>query len=169
MNRLERRDPTEPTIYDACRTGDISRVTSYVEKGGCVTESDEQKMTFLHHAAFSGNVDVIRIVLKAQETQRVDLDAVDGDGWTPLHYASDRGHSAVVSVLLDEGANASSKDGMKRTPLHLAAARGHVECVKALLAGGAARSAKTVVGWDALRYATENNHQAVADLLAPPV
>ena len=55
---------------------------------------------------------------------------------TPLYFASQRGHTAVVAVLLDYGAdpNALSKWG---SPLHIASRQGHVEVVELLLAKGA--------------------------------
>ncbi|RNF16922.1 ankyrin repeat protein [Trypanosoma conorhini] len=141
------------TIYDACRLGNEARVEEYVRHGGCVTERDANKMTLLHHAAFSGNVRILDAILSVQPMQTVDLDAADAGGWTPLHYAAERGLTAVVERLLEEGANLNAKDEMRRTPLHLAAAAGHVDVLQLLLKHGAVRGAKNVAGLTALACA----------------
>lgn len=155
-----------PSIFDACRKADLERVTKYVSDGGCVTEFDENKMTMLHHASFSGNEVIVRQILSTQPDQKLDLDATDIGGWAPLHYACDQGHDVVVALLLDEGANVNARDDMKKTPLHLAAAQGHSAVVQLLLKSGASRTAKTVTSWDALKYAEENKREAVVKLLA---
>eukprot|EP00796_Vickermania_ingenoplastis_P005312 gene5312-3814_t len=121
------------TIYDACRKGDAERVKQYISQGGCVTEGDENKMTMLHHLAFSGKVELVKLLLEAQKTQNVDLDASDNDGWTPLHYAADRGHADVVRFLLEEGASVGPKDSSRRTPLHLAALGNRSAVVEVLI------------------------------------
>ena len=36
-----------------------------------------------------------------------DLEVEDGNGWTPLHLASQYGHDAVAVALLARGADAS--------------------------------------------------------------
>ena len=48
-------------------------------------------------------------------------------GWTPLHEASNYGHSEVVALLLQHGAepNAPGMDG--DTPLHDAVINAHLE------------------------------------------
>nr|CCC93143.1 putative ankyrin repeat protein [Trypanosoma congolense IL3000] len=154
------------TIYDACRRGDETRVNEYVGNGGCVTDYDSHRMTLLHHAAFSGNIRVVELILSAQEKgQKIDIDALDADGWTPLHYAADRGFVAVVEKLVEEGANVNCRDQMRRTPLHLAAGRGQVDVVKRLLKVGASCAMKNAAGQTPLQCAVTNNHAETASVL----
>ncbi|OCL11797.1 hypothetical protein AOQ84DRAFT_274685, partial [Glonium stellatum] len=57
---------------------------------------------------------------------RVDVDLRDEFGQTPLSKAAERGHEAVVGLLLATGevnVDFSNKDG--QTPLSLAAENGH--------------------------------------------
>ena len=71
-----------------------------------------------------------------------DLEAADGYGFTPLHYAARRGDTKIVSILVDEGVDVDAKawsDGnnFKCTALHLAVRQRATGCVKVLLAAGA--------------------------------
>lgn len=160
-----RREAPKETIFDACRRGNAARFTDYVQKGGCLTEYDDQKLTLLHHAAFAGNEDFVRLILSAPPTQQVTVDAVDAEGWTPLHYAADRGHVAVVALLLDDGANVNARDTSKRTPMHLAALSNRAEVVRALLQSGASKTAKNVAGMTPLECATAAGSADVVALL----
>lgn len=134
------------TIYTACRKGDIQRIRQYVMNEGSVTESDENGMTMLHHLAYAGNNEMIKLVLTLRPRQPINVDATDKDGWTPLHYATDHGFGSVVQYLIDEGANISAKDSCMRTPLHLAAVGNHADAWKILIANGASTHAKNVAG-----------------------
>lgn len=66
-----------------------------------------------------------------------DVDAVDGVGWTALHYASQSGQLAHVKLLLDAGADpAVSHAVLQESPLMCAAKYGHHEVIRVLLATG---------------------------------
>ena len=75
----------------------------------------------LHEVAREGDV----VALTRMLGQGADLEARDGQGWTPLHWAARKGHLEVVRLLLDRGADrkARGKDG--ETPADLASGAGH--------------------------------------------
>eukprot|EP00004_Rigifila_ramosa_P027022 TRINITY_DN8615_c0_g1_i1.p1 TRINITY_DN8615_c0_g1~~TRINITY_DN8615_c0_g1_i1.p1 ORF type:complete len:409 (-),score=92.44 TRINITY_DN8615_c0_g1_i1:30-1106(-) len=75
-------------------------------------------------ASTPGEVDVL--VHARDEKQR-----------TPLHYASQYGSAAVVSLLLKHGAKTEARDNNRLTPLHLAAQSGSPETVRLLVGAGA--------------------------------
>jgi ankyrin repeat protein len=56
---------------------------------------------------------------------------------TPLSYAAEKGHEAVVKLLLEKGAELETKSNYGRTPLSYAAEKRHKAVVKLLLEKGA--------------------------------
>ncbi|KAI3584162.1 hypothetical protein IWW34DRAFT_800204 [Fusarium oxysporum f. sp. albedinis] len=60
------------------------------------------------------------------------VDVRDADGRTPLSWAAERGHEAMVSLLLEKGAAIDSEDRFGRTPLEFAAERRHEAMVRLL-------------------------------------
>ncbi|CAM9960121.1 unnamed protein product, partial [Discosporangium mesarthrocarpum] len=62
--------------------------------------------------------------------------------YTPLHWAAQKGHTAIVRALMAMGANANVRDKWRRTPLHRAAKEGHAEVVGVLLEAGAEVNSK---------------------------
>ena len=62
-----------------------------------------------------------------------EVDLLDNNGRTALHYASYRGFEDCVSSLLDAKAYPYQKDFLGKTPFHLAAASGHVYVLKQLI------------------------------------
>ncbi|GIX72963.1 hypothetical protein CEXT_194251 [Caerostris extrusa] len=61
------------------------------------------------------------------------VDDVDKENRTPLHLASQKGHSRVVEVLLNFNASCSAKDKRGYSPVHYAIRNGHEECGMLLL------------------------------------
>ena len=66
-----------------------------------------------------------------------DLEAADGNGMTPLHYAARRGDTKIVSLLVETGVDVDAKTPDEETALHLAVRQRATDCVEVLLAAGA--------------------------------
>jgi len=90
----------------------------------------------------------------ADMNYRANVDTIGNEGWTPLQYAAREGHSEVLSLLLDHGADANARTGDHRTALHLAAAHGRVNIVEVLLKRGADPHAQTDNRQTAFRLAS---------------
>jgi ankyrin repeat protein len=58
-------------------------------------------------------------------------------GWTPLHWAADRGRLETAKLLLERGAEVDSREDRGTTPMLSAVWRGHLDLVELLLASGA--------------------------------
>ncbi|KAM6414869.1 acyl-CoA-binding domain-containing protein 6 [Rhynochetos jubatus] len=79
----------------------------------------------------------IDYVTKAIRSKKVDVNVTDEEGRALLHWACDRGHKELVSVLLQHAANVNSQDGEGQTALHYAAACEFLDIVELLLESGA--------------------------------
>lgn len=123
-----------------------------------------REITGLHLTAYFRVKTVIRLLLN---TGKVDADSKDGDGQTPLLWASQNGHEVVVKPLLDIGKiNANFKDRYNRTPLYCAARNGNRAVVKLPLnISKVDTDSKDGDGQTPLLLAAKNEHDAVMRLL----
>lgn len=78
---------------------------------------------------------LVRIGWDAEDLR--EGEETDCMGYTPLHYASSKGHTAIVRLLLGTGAvEPDARSNVGRTPLSLAAEGGYDSIVRALLDTG---------------------------------
>ena len=114
-----------------------------------------------------GNDQRIEIVENLLETGR----GQSVKGWrgrnygTPLHAASARGHSEIVHILVDRGADVNAQGGILGNALQIASARGNSRIVQTLLDGGADVNAQGGLHGSALRAASRKGHEAVVHML----
>jgi ankyrin repeat protein len=63
-----------------------------------------------------------------------NVNVLDSEQRTPLHYAAQHGHSGLVQTLLqNQSINVNASDSRGGTPLHYASSGGHTDTVKVLL------------------------------------
>jgi ankyrin repeat protein len=92
--------------------------------------------------------------VKALILQRADVNAAQGDGMTPLHWAAEHGDRELTAALLKAGARPGAVTRIGRhTPLHIAAKNGQPQVVKLLLDAGADARALTTTGAAPLHFA----------------
>jgi len=112
--------------------------------------------------------DIVALVDQGADvsTKRREWSAWSRDyGGTPLLYASERGHTMVVRLLLDEGVDvhATSREGY--TALHKACGHGHADIAAMLIDGRADVNAQTINGSTALHHACLGSHARSATVL----
>ena len=138
----------------AAQLGQPDIVSTLCHSGARVNATCPYKLTSLHWAVYgqekagkNGQADVndflevLRILLQNQ----ADVNIVDGEGKTPLHYAVERGDEDSARVLLETSSalglrlDLGAKDQWGRTPLDLAIKYQKYELVNLLLGKGAPR------------------------------
>ncbi|KAH8772440.1 cobalamin-independent synthase [Hyaloscypha sp. PMI_1271] len=95
----------------------------------------------------------------------LDIDAKDKYGLTLLSRASERGHIAVVDLVLKNGADTEADDHSGLTPLTRAAMSGHKDIVRLLLEMDANIEAKDTYGLTPLLWATVRGYEDIVRLL----
>ncbi len=91
-------------LKDALSRLDLSDVKRAVEMGADVNQRLDNKETPLMLAVF--NTDILRYLI----TKGADVNAVDSNGYTALHYATDYDIEESARILLDAGALSTIKN-----------------------------------------------------------
>ena len=88
-------------------------------------------------AAKKGNAQAV----KQHISYGTDINSSNLKSWTPLHYASSRGHSEIVNILLENGAYVNSSiiigTNKDKTPLDFAIQNNNQSAIKVLRKHGA--------------------------------
>ena len=103
--------------------------------------------------------------VRALIQQKADVNAVEADGATALHWASYRDDLVSADLLIRAGANVNAANDLGATPLWAASQNGTVAMVKRLLDAGANPNAPLLAGETALMVAARSGHAAVVQLL----
>ncbi|KAF3687874.1 Caskin-1 CASK-interacting protein 1 [Channa argus] len=94
-----------------------------------VNIQDADGLSPLHHAALSGNKELISLLLEAQAA----VDIKDHKGMRPLHYAAWLGKTEPMKMLLKAGSSVNGQSDEGQIPLHLSAQHGHYDGSEMLL------------------------------------
>jgi TolB-like protein/class 3 adenylate cyclase len=130
----------------------------------------------IHTAAQKGDIDAVRRLI----ADRVNVDAKDYHGKTPLHVAAESGHEKVAALLIEAGADMEVRTrpsgrafaDFGSTALILTARWGHTSVAELLINAGADVNART--GQDpsgrrgeygGLHYAASYGHEGIVELL----
>ncbi|KAJ7538097.1 hypothetical protein O6H91_11G033700 [Diphasiastrum complanatum] len=71
-----------------------------------------------------------------QAVSMININCMDSEGLTPLHYACRSRSHELVEFLISEGADPRVQDGMGNTPLHIAAKLGSAKIISVLRDAG---------------------------------
>uniref|UniRef100_U3K055 Acyl-CoA-binding domain-containing protein 6 n=1 Tax=Ficedula albicollis TaxID=59894 RepID=U3K055_FICAL len=105
-------------------------VSSLYQEEEIIREEDKNIFDYCRE----NNIDY---VTKAIQSKKVDVNVTDEEGRALLHWACDRGHKELVSVLLQNAADVNIQDGEGQTALHYAATCEFLDIVELLLQSGA--------------------------------
>ena len=151
-------------IFAPAFHGDVGKVQRMLEEDRTlVSVRDAKNLTPLHVAASRGQHEVIQLLLD----YAADIEGPTAEGdWTPIVFASYRGHFDAVRVLIENGASVNVAAG---NPIHFAGQRKHKDICKLLVEHGAID--ELVNGDDAdvielFRAAYSYDSEAVSDVLS---
>ena len=108
-----------PALITACKRGNKAEVLKILRKDGksaLKNTTDDIQQSPLHIVSEEGHEDLVNLFL--QDKYRVDVNALDSHGWTPLHSACKGGNTNIIEALLNRGAFVRALTDEKATPLH---------------------------------------------------
>ena len=173
--------PQKTALVIAAERGHVECVELLIQSGACVSIDDTSGRTPLMAAAENGHDRCVELLIK--EGIKFSLEKKDGEkipyvDWpqeneeedffinlTALMYASKKGHTTCVNLLLKAGADVNLKDRDDMTALMYGATNGYDDCVELLLKAGADVNTKDRNDMTALALATSNGHAECAKLL----
>jgi ankyrin repeat protein len=160
VSRVSMRGAAPSPIESAVTRGRLVVVQALIAHGALGALNTDQANRLLFRAAASGNVEVLREILKLSP----DVNARTSDGWTTLMAAAGAPDPASVEDLLKRGVATNTQDRRGKTALMAVSRAGSgeddatlpqskTEVVRLLLAAGADPRLKDDDGETALFYA----------------
>jgi ankyrin repeat protein len=115
------------------------------------------------------SADNIRRIFDLLLEAGAEVNVVDYDGTSPLHWAVGHCFTDIVRALLQAGAKVNEADNQGYTPLIQVSPNGHTKIAQMLLGSGAYVNARTHKGETAIYFAKANGHSELAQLLVENV
>ncbi|XP_029934528.1 ankyrin repeat and SOCS box protein 3 isoform X2 [Myripristis murdjan] len=157
---------TVSSVAAAARAGCKERVRRLIRRGFSVDSRDNRGWNALHEAAAAGSKDCVREILSAAADSsrgcRAYVDTLTHEGETACYLAAQRGHLAVVRLLLKAHANINQPTNDLSCPLYAAVDGGHKEVVDLLISRGAeVNGTHTASCWTCLHQAVYKGHTEI--------
>lgn len=127
--------------------------------GADVNEKGSDLRTHLMKACLDGKVDIVKGLLSVKT---IDIEASDRNGQNALIYAAYNGHSKVIKLLINAGANIHKVDKAGNNAIYLAIRGGHLDSIKVLHKAGTKVFNKSSTTKDPLALALEMEQFHVA-------
>ncbi|QGA20373.1 hypothetical protein EYB26_008075 [Talaromyces marneffei] len=141
-------------LHLAAKLNNCEALPLLLERGAAVESRSQDGVTALHVAAQADNWIAFDLLLAAG----ADINAWDANGDTLLHTrASKRRDTAIISKLIDQGANIEARNSKGYTPLQAASLNGNKEMFFLLLDRGANIAVETPRGESLLHITPPNN------------
>ncbi|XP_072229396.1 ankyrin repeat and SOCS box protein 3 isoform X1 [Leuresthes tenuis] len=151
----------ESACYLAAQRGHLAVVRFLLKAQANINQLTNDLSCPLFAAVDNGHKDVVKLLVsKGSEVNRTHTASC----WTCLHQAVYKGHSGIVSILVDV-CNLEALDDHKISPLFVAAQYGQTECLEILVNAGASVNIQAADLATPLLIASQEGHQACVALL----
>ncbi|XP_036086748.1 diacylglycerol kinase iota isoform X5 [Rousettus aegyptiacus] len=102
-------------ILQAVIAGDLMKLIESYKNGGSLLIQGPDRCSLLHHAAKTGNGEIVKYILDHGPSELLDM-ADSETGETALHKAACQRNRAVCQLLVDAGASLRKTDSKGQTP-----------------------------------------------------
>jgi ankyrin repeat protein len=127
-------------LHSACRNGNLELVKLIMNKlnetnapiEDILYSKNKDGQTCFHIAAEKGYFNIVEYFLKEKKLLQY-IEHIDNNSNSSLHSATSNGHSSIVQMLLDLGADANAKNEENVTALDLSCRKGFFEISKNLI------------------------------------
>jgi uncharacterized protein len=141
---------------------DFTGAAALVKKGSDINQASSDGTTALHWAAYYGEVDLVKALLRAEAKPYTRNDY----GSSPMMEAATTGNLDIITALLNAGADVESPNLDGQTALMAVARTGNIEVAKLLLKKGANINAtEKWAGQTALMWAASRQQPAMVKFL----
>ncbi|CAB1337712.1 unnamed protein product, partial [Coregonus sp. 'balchen'] len=161
-------------------TGEFDKLKkSILTDKSLACKTDQDQRTALHWACSAGHVKIVEFLLdlgvevnlqddeivKSLINKGAQLNSVNQNGCTPLHYAASKDRYEIALLLLESGADPNVTDKLASTPLHRASTKGNCRLIQLLLKQSASTNIQDSEGNTALHLACDEERVEAAKLL----
>ncbi|XP_041819083.1 ankyrin repeat and SOCS box protein 3 isoform X2 [Chelmon rostratus] len=171
MDFTECYGDTVSSVAAAARSGCWKRVKRLIRRGFSVDCRDNRGWNALHEAAAAGSLQCVQEILSAVGAGsprgcRSYVNSLTHEGESACYLAAERGHLAVVRILLKAHANINQQTNDLSCPLYAAVNGGHKEVVELLVSKGAeVNGTHTASCWTCLHQAVYKGHREIVHML----
>ena len=149
----------------AVKYGSTEAIELLLDRGADLNIHNKYDLTAFGQAIRGGNMETVKLLLEHQPNLIIKYD----EGWdeeqTALMIAAVKGHTEIVRLLLDRGADPNIQDDQGQTALINAIFSISIETVKLLLDRGADPNIQDDQGQTALMFTARNGHTEIMELL----
>lgn len=120
-------------FLDDCERGNLEGAQRFLDRYPTHWGCHRGGMNGLMHAASQGRLNIVTELLDEKYQRRHDINKCDEQGMTALLHAAVSGDTAVLKLLVMQGAFVAAKNGSGLNALHIAALNGHTEALSFLM------------------------------------